>query len=279
MKPDATIPQLYVLLGDPTHHSLSPRMQNAAFAAAKLDAVYVALRTPAELVGPLMREVAQAGGGGNVTLPHKGVAAGALDEASEAVHATGACNVFWWEEGKGLCGDNTDVDAFRVAAESFLGSSLLGARVLLLGAGGAARAVVQACLVSGAMRLDVLNRSAARAEQLVESFGRPSMLNTVNRSDIAGSLRYDLVVNATSLGLRPVDPLPLEPDLLNGAALIDLVYGLQETAFVKAARRSGLEAEDGRRILVEQAARSYQVWFGREAPRHVMYESVGLQLA
>jgi shikimate dehydrogenase len=279
VNPDATIPQLFVLLGDPVQHSLSPRMQNAAFAAAKLDAVYVALRTPAQMVGPLMREVAVAGGGGNVTLPHKGVAAQALDEASEAVHATGACNVFWWEEGKGLCGDNTDVEAFRIAAEAVTGSSLLGARVLLLGAGGAARAVVQACLAAGVSQLDVLNRSSERAVQLVNGFGRPSMLNTVDRSGVVGSDRYDLIVNATALGLREADPLPLEPEVLNTAAVLDLVYGLDETPFVRAARKLALESMDGRRMLVEQAARSYETWFGFEAPRRVMYASVGMQTA
>ncbi|MEE8191530.1 MAG: shikimate dehydrogenase [Gemmatimonadales bacterium] len=268
--------RLYVLLGDPVHHSLSPAIQNAAMRAVGLDAVYVAMHAWEELVGPLMRSVAAEGGGGNVTVPHKRVAAGALDEASEAVKATGACNVFWWAEEKGLCGDNTDVEAFRTAAEAVLGSSLTGRRVLLLGAGGAARAVASACMDANAERVDVLNRTPARAESLIRDLGEPPMVRALSSPDSLPSQRYDLVVNATSLGLAAGDPLPIELGSVRAEAVLDLVYSRNGTPFVRAAREAGLKAEDGRRMLIEQAAASFRRWFDREPAREVMYGAVGL---
>ena len=131
--------QVLALLGDPVDHSLSPVIQNAAFREAGVDGVYVALRCEApDLVG-FMHGLGRAGGGGNITLPYKQKAASFLDERSEAVRRTGACNTFWGRDGK-VCGDNTDVEGFRRALKHFLGRSSEGFRVLLLGAGGAARA-------------------------------------------------------------------------------------------------------------------------------------------
>lgn len=267
---------LYVLLGDPVQHSLSPVLHNAAFASLQLESVYVALRAPEELVAPLMRAVARGGGGGNVTLPHKRSAVRALDRASSAVDATGACNVFWWEEGAGLCGDNTDVDGFAAAAEALIEGTLKDRRVLLVGAGGAARAVTFACLSRGVARLDLVNRSIARSESLSRDLGWPNGLRMLERMEDARSEAYDLAVNATTLGLRASDPLPLDPVAIKAGAILDLVYGPDDTRLVRAARDAGLRAEDGRRMLVEQAAASFRLWVGREPPREVMAATVGL---
>ncbi len=269
---------LYVLLGDPVHHSLSPAMHNAAFMALGLEAVYVAMYAPADLVGPLMRAVAAGGAGGNVTVPHKRAAAEALDRAGAAVTATGACNVFWWEEGAGLCGDNTDVEGFTVAAESLVGGALRGRRILLVGAGGAARAVAYASLSAGVSRLDLANRSRERSESLLRDLGGPVGLRLLDRIEEAVPEGYDLVVNATSLGLRPTDPLPFDPARFEAAAILDLVYGPADTPLVRAAREVGLRAEDGRRMLVEQAAASFRLWTGREPPREAMCAAAGLSV-
>ena len=268
--------RLYTLLGDPVHHSLSPQLQNAALRTLGLDAVYVALCAWEELVSPLMRSVAQAGGGGNITVPHKELAADSLDRASEAVTATGACNVFWWEDGTGLCGDNTDVDAFSTAAEAVLNSRLKGKRILLLGAGGAARAVAYACVSAGAGVVDVLNRSATRAESLVSDLGGSRGLLRSRSQDSELLNSYDLIVNATSLGLLPGDPLPLDPRAVGAEAVLDLVYSRDATPFVRAAREAGVRAEDGRRMLVEQAAASFERWFRLDPPRDVMCRAVGI---
>jgi shikimate dehydrogenase len=267
--------RLFVLLGDPVQHSLSPALHNGAFHALELDAVYVALKAWPQLVGPLMRAIGVAGGGGNVTLPHKGRAAQALDHASEAVRATGACNVFWWDEANGLCGDNTDVEAFRITAEVIVGDDLAGKRVLLLGAGGAARAVAYACLKARVDHVDLFNRSRERAQALVSALGEPSTLHLL-QARVAASRPYDLIVNATSLGLSETDPLPLDLERVSATAVLDLVYRRDGTRFVQAARKLNMVAQDGKRMLVEQAAASFRRWLGRQAPLDVMYGVVGI---
>lgn len=269
--------RLYVLLGDPVKHSMSPALQNAAMRELGLDAVYVGLLAWEELVESLMRSVSRLGGGGNVTVPYKRLAADCLDHPSETVNATGACNVFWWEEGKGLCGDNTDVEAFQTAAKALLGAGLADARVLLLGAGGAARAVAYACAEAKVDRLDIANRTLPSAVSLADEFGRVISMQALELSDLE-SRTYDLVVNATSLGLAPDDPLPVDPRVLESGALLDLVYGRAETPLVRAAREAGVRAVDGCHMLVEQAAASFQRWFRLDPPRDVMYRAVGLDV-
>ena len=268
--------RLYVLLGDPVKHSMSPALQNAAMRSLGLDTVYVGLLAWEELVEALMRSVSRLGGGGNVTVPYKRRAADSLDHPSENVSATGACNVFWWEDGKGLCGDNTDIEAFQTAAEALLGSGLANTRVLLLGAGGAARAVAYACATAKVECLDIANRTTSRAVTLADDLGRVVPMQAVELNDLE-SRSYDLVVNATPLGLALGDPLPVDPSTLESGALLDLVYGLDETPLVRAARELGVRAEDGRRMLVEQAAASFQRWFRLDPPREVMYRAVGLE--
>jgi shikimate dehydrogenase len=251
-------------------------LYRAAFAAAGVAACYVAIRTWNELVGSLMRDLASRGGGGNVTLPHKARAARNLDASSRAVQATGACNTFWWDAAHGLCGDNTDVDGFRAAARHLVGGELADARVLVLGAGGAARAVCFACLSDGIGRVDLLNRTRSRAEVLKQDMGSPRQLRIL--PDMSGATgAYDLVVNATSLGLDDGDPAPLDPRVVRAGALIDLVYRRGgETPLVRAVREAGWRAEDGRRMLVEQAAAAFERWFGRSAPREAMRRAVEL---
>ncbi|WP_420127916.1 shikimate dehydrogenase [Longimicrobium sp.] len=264
--------RLFALLGDPVSHSLSPRFQNAALRALGLDAVYVALRCSADDLPGLLRGIARAGGGGNVTVPHKAVAAATVDHASDAVVRTGACNAFWLEGGA-IHGDNTDVAGVREAVRALLGRDPAGARVLLLGAGGAASAAVCALADAGVERIVLLNRTAERAEALAERFRAPGV-----RIDVAASVdaladdRFDLAINSTSLGLKPADPLPLHADAPGpeiGAAL-DLVYAAGETRWVHAMRARGLPAADGKEMLIQQGAAAFRRWWGMEPPLDVM---------
>ncbi len=266
-------PALYAVLGRPVSHTLSPTLHRAAFAHLGVDAAYGALSVADGEVAAVMGALARSGGGGNVTLPHKERAAAALDRASEAVRATGACNCFWATETGDLAGDNTDVEGFVGAAEGLLpgeGEGLAGREVLLLGAGGAARAVLHGCLRSGASRVDLLNRTTSRAEEVAREVGpggdRVRVLE--ERRDAAG--RYDLAVNATSLGVDPGDPLPLDLSELEVGGAFDLVYGRETTGWVRHARRLGLPARDGREMLVRQAAASVERWTGRQVPREVL---------
>ncbi|HEU0302720.1 MAG TPA: shikimate dehydrogenase [Longimicrobium sp.] len=268
--------RLFALLGDPVSHSLSPTFQNAAIRALGLDAVYVALRCAPENLPGLMRGIARAGGGGNVTVPHKALAARTVDRASEAVVRTGACNAWWMEDGA-LHGDNTDVAGAREAVRALLGRPPAGARVLLLGAGGAASAVVCALADAGAERIVVANRTRGRAEALAERFRAPGVrIDVVDSVDALAAERFDLAVNATSLGLRPDDPLPLDPDapgLRIGAAL-DLVYAPGETRWAREMRARGLPAADGKEMLVQQGAAAFRRWWGIDPPLKAMREAL-----
>jgi shikimate dehydrogenase len=182
-----------------------------------------------------MRGLALAGGGGNVTLPHKERAAALLDVPSDAVRRTGACNTFWGADGC-LHGDNTDVEGFRRALGGLLGGPPSG-RVLLLGAGGAARAALVSLLEDGAREVVLLNRTPERARKLASELGT----ERVRVAEEAGG-RFDLVVNATRLGLQVEDTLPIELEKLDGVgAVMDLVYGLEPTRFVRVAELGGEE--------------------------------------
>ena len=162
--------RVLTLLGDPVSHSLSPIIQNAACAAAGVDGVYVAMRCDRERLPALMESIAEGGGGGNVTLPHKERAAAVVKLPSEAVRRTGACNTFWSEGGK-IRGDNTDVEGFRRALERFLGRPPRDHRVLVLGAGGAARAVLLALLDEGVKDVTLHNRTVERARAVSRRIG------------------------------------------------------------------------------------------------------------
>ena len=261
--------RVLALLGDPVAHSLSPRIHNAALRAAGLDAVYVALRCSQSDAGALLRLIAHAGGAGNVTIPHKLLAAGVLDRKTDAVVRTGACNTFWLEDGV-VWGDNTDVAGFKRAAGAFH-SDLAGARALLLGAGGAARAVIAALDEIGVQDVDVVNRTAERGHQLAAFAGDSLSLHVHADERSLDDEPFDLVVNATALGLHPDDALPFDLTRLGRVgAVMDLTYSAHDTALVAAARSLGIPAQDGREMLLHQAAAAFQRWWSLPAPLDVM---------
>ncbi len=258
----------FALIGDPVAHSVSPAICAAAFAALGVDATYRTLRTRTAELPETVRSLAR-GGGGNVTVPHKLEVATLIDEPTHAVRGCGACNCFWGLPGGRVAGDNTDVAAFVDAVEALPGGRLTGADVLLLGAGGGARAVLYGCLERGARRVSILNRSIENARRLVREVAaaRPTV-SVLQPGPPPGS--YDLIVNATSLGLSPNDPLPLELSLVRAAAAFDLVYGPDGTAWTREARRRGLVVADGFEMLVRQAALSIRNWIGHEPPLETM---------
>lgn len=261
--------RVFALLGDPVEHTLSPAIQNTAAQEVGVDGVYVALRCNQEDLPGFMRGLSRAGGGGNVTLPHKEKAASVLDAPLEAVRRTGACNTFWFRDGK-VTGDNTDVEGFKRALRHFLGNPPEGYRVLLLGAGGAARASLVALLDEGVKEVCIVNRSVERARNMARRIGgaRARVLDGP-RDWHDGD--FDLVVNATSLGLGEGDPLPLDLERLDRAgAVMDLVYGPQGTPFLRHAESLGIRATEGKEMLVQQAAASFELWWDRPAPLEAM---------
>jgi shikimate dehydrogenase len=258
-----TTTRAFALLGDPVSHSLSPRLHNAAFASLGLDATYGAVRCKAADVAERMRAHA----GGNVTVPHKRVAAEAVARASNAVRATGACNTFWTERGV-LRGDNTDVVGFERALRELIGSPQ-DAHVLLLGAGGAASAALFALLGARVAHVTVVNRSKRKAKAMIERVA-PHESRVTQGIEASDRAPFDLVVNATTLGMRADDPPPVAIDPARFDAVFDMVYSPAGTAWVRAARAAGIPASDGKPMLLYQAAAAFERWWDRPAPLDVM---------
>lgn len=262
--------RVLTLLGDPVRHSASPVIQNAAFAEAGVDGVYVAVQCAEDDLVGFMRGLAKAGGGGNVTLPYKEKAASIVDVPSDAVRRTGACNTFWGDDEDRVYGDNTDAEGFRRALRQFLDGSATGVRALLLGAGGAARAALVGLLDEGADEVLIFNRTVERARAVARRIGGQKARVVPLVSELEDE-PFDLVVNATRLGLDPDDPPPVDLALFGrlGAAM-DLVYGPEQTPFVRAAEAIGIRATDGREMLVQQGAAAFERWWGSEAPVDAM---------
>ena len=247
--------RVFALLGDPVLHSLSPAMHNAAFRALGLPAVYVPIRCSSRDLPGLLGGIARSGGGGNVTVPYKELAARLVQDASETVRAAGACNTFW-RHAERVRGENTDVEGVT-AAMAELG--VTGGHWLVAGTGGAARAVVLAAARLGAA-VAVRSRDAARAAE----FGSWAASRGVEAAEPA---TCDVLVNATPLGLRRDDGPPIPLEAAPGArAALDLVYAAGETPWVHQCRARGLVSADGRVMLLAQGIAAFRLWFPNVAP-------------
>lgn len=266
-------PLEFGLIGDPLVHSLSPVMHRAGFSALGLAASYELCRVPKELpdvVETEMRRLASMGGG-NVTVPHKAVAARVLDEPTEIVTALEACNCFWEAEPGVLAGDNTDVSGIRKALEDRL-ANRRPETVLILGAGGAAAAAGVAAAQLGASEVRICNRTSGRAVALAERLEMTGVPASALEGPPSGD--YDIVINATPLGIRESDPLPMSFDQASAALVLDLVYGRRQTIWTRAAAAAGIEWVDGREVLLLQGAACYPLWLGVAAPVEPMRRAV-----
>jgi shikimate dehydrogenase len=263
-------PGRLLLLGHPVAHSLSPSFQNAALADAGIRLTYEALDIlPAELTR-VLGELLQARAAGNVTVPHKLAVARACGRLTAEAERVGAVNTFATWDGI-LVGHNTDIAGFDHAARELLGQPPAGLTVGVFGAGGAAAAVLAAVEAWGCTAV-VANRDATRASALCERFRSTARVG--DAGEIAS--HAEIVVNATSLGMRPGESGPIDPTLLRRAtAVLDLVYTPNETGFVRAARRRGIRATDGLSMLVAQGAESFAWWFGRRPAIEVMWRAIG----
>lgn len=235
-------------------------MHEAAFRHWGVRASYAPLEVEPGALEATVARVAAAGGG-NVTLPYKGRVAALVERPGDAVRATAACNCFWSDADGELRGENTDVGGFLEACRE-AAIPLSGARALVLGAGGAARAVVYALETAGAGPIEVWNRTRGRAEALAA--GATTDVRVWDERPTG--IEVDLVVNATRLGLDPGDPLPLDLTAIGAAAALDLVYGPERTAWVRHAEAHGIPCADGFAMLVHQAALSLRWWFPDRTP-------------
>jgi shikimate dehydrogenase len=266
------------VIGDPIEHTLSPIMHNAAFNALNLDYVFLAFKVkPAEVENAMNGMRALSIRGLNVTMPHKNTVINYLDKLDPAAKTINSVNTILNREGK-LFGFNTDgVGALKALRQN--GVEPKGRKVLLLGAGGAARAIAFT-MVKEADELAVLSRTVKQAKELANLLEK-----TVNKKIVAGSLLpseiqhnlqdSDILINATSVGMKPnandspVVPKLLRPDL----AVMDIVYNPIETKLAKDAKAAGAKVVSGVEMLIYQGAASFEIWTGKSAPVEVMRQA------
>ncbi len=241
---DAT--RLAGVVGSPIAHSLSPILHNAAFAELGLDWTFAAFEVAEGELGRALAGLRERGISGlSVTMPHKDAAARLADELTDAAARLGAVNCLV-PDGDRLIGHNTDGGGFLDGLAHDAGIDVAGRRLLVLGAGGAARAVAEACGTAGAAEVVVAN----------------------------------VVVNATSIGMGSDDGVPIAPDLLRiGQVAVDLIYHPPETSWLATLRARGIEAHGGLSMLLFQAARAFTLWTGEEAPVSAMEAAARSALA
>ena len=264
------------VIGDPVRQSRSPAIHNAAFAAAGIDWVFTAFEVPAGKGAEALDAMRVLGlSGMSVTMPLKAEVAAAADEVDEEVEVLAAANCMVPLGDGRLRAANTDAAGFVAGLQADVGLSADGLRVVLMGGGGAARAVAWGLAAAGAADVAVINRTqvkaqtAAAAANAAGRTGRSGRVGTMD--DIAGA---DVVVNATSVGMGADPSMPCDPSLLRpGQVAVDLVYEPTETAWLAALRQRGVEAHNGLSMLAYQAAAAFELWTGAEAPVEVMRQA------
>jgi 3-dehydroquinate dehydratase/shikimate dehydrogenase len=266
--------RVYGVIANPVAHSMSPAIHNAAFYHCGVDAVYLPFRVDdvADFI-PAYKELPV--DGYSVTLPHKEAVIPLLDEIQPLAKRIGAVNTIVARDGR-LHGSNTDWSAAVKAIEGGLpeGRSLSGKRVLLLGAGGASRAMAFGLAERGC-HVTIANRTHERGVRLAADVG----CEVVPMADI-GSVPYDILVNGTSVGMHPkVEGIPIDPALLRPDALtFDSVYNPLETRLLREARTVGCCTVDGLQMFVNQAVQQFELWTGLAAPRELMRSVVESRL-
>lgn len=266
------------ILGYPLDHTLSPPMHNAAFAALGLDWAYLPWPVTPDRLGEAVRGLRALANfaGANVTVPHKETLLAHLDGLTEDARAVGAVNTIVREADR-LIGHTTDGAGLLAALAEALGFRPRGARVVIVGAGGAARSAAFILAAAGAQGLAILNRSVERARSLAAEVGPAAPRTEVvayplhgePTDQILGSA--DLILNATSVGMRREDTSPVDLALCRPpTAAFDMVYNPPETAFLREARGRGMRAANGAAMLVHQGAAAFTLWTGCPAPLDVM---------
>lgn len=274
--------KLYGVIGCPIHHSLSPLMHNDAFQQLGIDAHYHAFHVEKEDLQDAIKGLKALGiSGVNVTIPHKTAVIPFLDEIDEMATRIGAVNTIVNENGR-LIGYNTDGPGFVRSLVEETKTDIRGKRILLIGAGGAARGIYFALAHAQAERIDICNRTKSNAERLIES-------SDVSIASAAYSLEeaeerlaeYEIVVNTTSVGLYPdVEAMPLSlNNMRENTIATDIIYNPLETKWLKEARRKGAIVQNGVGMFVYQGALAFEKWTGIfpdvERMRQIVVQQLG----
>ena len=279
--------KLLGIIGDPVEHSLSPVMQNAAIAHLNLDYVYLPFPVKNADLAITLRGLAAIGIlGFNVTIPHKQAIIPLLSEVSSFAQMVGAVNTVWRTD-LGWSGTNTDVTGF-IAPLKVLGRDWSQTTPVILGNGGAARAVVVGCAELGCPEIHVLGRNQDKLDQFQQSWSKTTLKSSLkvhSWNKLSGLVsQTDLLVNTTPVGMYPqMDMSPLDMEVMgklnSGAIAYDLIYNPRPTKFLQQAQQQGAITIDGTEMLVQQGAAALKIWLNQPVPIDTMRQALLGQLA
>lgn len=269
----------YAVIGDPIAHSLSPLMQNAAFRAAGIDADYSAIHVKPDDLAKFVKKAKKELDGFNITVPHKNAIIPFLDEISENAKLSGSVNTVTVTDGK-LKGDSTDGYGLETALRESFNIGVEGNSFCFLGCGGAARATAFYFASKKAKSILFINRTLSKADELAAEIGKAFKnvkLGACSPLDDALVKEFldesNVLIQCTSLGLKPDDPPPIDLDVLpDRICLYETIY--KKTALLKYAEKTGSPNADGRSMLLHQGAKSFSIWTGVKAPVEVMREAL-----
>jgi shikimate dehydrogenase len=273
---------IYGIFGHPVEHTFSPGMHNSAFKKLGLDACYVPFAVLPGNLEHAVRAVLPLGLCGlNITVPHKERVLAFLDELSEEAQLIGAVNTIEIRKGR-LIGHNTDGRGFLRSLREHGGLDPKGKKFMFIGSGGAARAVSFSLALAGAARIVFQDLDARKASLLAndirEKTGVPAM--TIGREALPEhTADADCLINASPLGLKRTDPLPIPPELVKRKHLVcDLVYNPAETALLKMTKKRGAKGLSGLGMLLYQGVIAFEIWTGERAPVLVMKNALARQI-
>ena len=264
----------FAVIGDPINHSLSPNIHSAAFRELNLDSSYIGYRIPkGELESGVEGLKKIKISGFNVTIPHKVEMMKYLDKMDESCSIIGAVNTVVNNEGV-LKGYNTDMDGFLEPLKK-RNISIQDKKILLIGAGGAARAIIAGMSKEKAERVDIANGTTKNAEKLSEFATRIELSTNVKKiEEIKNLQNYDIIINSTSLGLKnELSPISFE-QINQDSVIYDIVYSPMNTDFIKKAKDKKLEVIYGYEMLLGQATRAFEIWHGMKAPYNAMKKAL-----
>lgn len=257
--------KLYGVIGDPISHSMSPDMHNDAFQALGIQAHYQPFHVKeADLPKAVEGMKALGISGFNVTVPHKTAVMPLLDEVDPLAQAIGAVNTVVREQNR-FIGYNTDGEGFLAGLMAEYDGDVLSKRILLVGAGGSARAIYYTLSQKGAQKIDIANRTAARAEELKKRCPYPVETVVLTMEEASNKLaNYDIIIQTTSIGMSPhAESMPLSLDHIRSDAFVaDIIYNPIETVLMKEARARGASAQNGAKMLSFQGALAFEKWTG-----------------
>jgi len=277
--------KLYGIFGYPLSHTLSPAMQEAAFCKSGIDANYIVLEMIPSVFKKTMRRASRISlSGFNVTVPYKETVMNYLDKVRPEARAIGAVNTVY-REGKRWVGANTDMEGFLLAIRRDGGFHPRGKKAVILGAGGAARAVVYGLSREGAKEILIADCFPEKARKILGDM-KTIFPRVVYHDAVAGTAEVkdalqeaDVIINATPLGLKPQDPRVVPSSWIPKAAVkkvfcMDLIYNPALTPFLKDAKKKGHQTLNGLAMLLYQGARAWEFWTGRKAPVEVMRKAL-----